>query len=242
MNSSLADRAQRNQLLNALPPGSIEPLLHDLDLRQYRVKDHVTQREQPIREVVFPLTAVLSTLAHGAQDEIVEVATVGNEGMAGVAVFLGSDTAGNLETLAQIPGDALCMRTRDFRKHLDDNAPLRRVLGLYTQALLSQISQSSACNRMHPAEERCARWLLMTHDRVGSSVFDLTQEFLSQMLGVRRATVTEVASMLQDRGIIRYSRGSIEVLDRGRLEACSCECYRVIRGEYERLLPSRARS
>jgi Crp-like helix-turn-helix protein len=236
-----ADRAQRNQLLSALPANVLTALLEDLELREFRVKDFAAERDQPIRNVVFPLTAVLSTLAHGAEDQLVEVATVGNEGMAGIGVFLGAESSGNLETVAQVPGECLLMRTRDFRKHIDSFAELRTVLGLYTQALLSQISQASACNRMHPAEERCARWLLMTHDRVDSNVFGLTQEFLAQMLGVRRATVTSVASTLQDEGIIRYSRGAIEIVDRTRLEDRSCECYGIIRTEYERLLPARVR-
>jgi CRP-like cAMP-binding protein len=129
------------------------------------------------------------------------------------------------------------MRSRAFRDHVKNNEELREVLGLYTQALITQISQSAACNRMHPAEERCARWLLMTHDRVNSDEFELTQEFLGQMLGVRRATVTEVASVLQDDGVIRYNRGTIQILDRERLDERSCECYRIVRDEYSRLLP-----
>lgn len=241
MNASLLERAQRNRLLAALPPNSLKGLLPDLDLREFRPKDNVAHRDQPIREAVFPLTAVLSTVAHGAEQQVVEVATIGNEGMAGLAVFLGSANAGNLETFAQIAGDALCIRTRDFRACIDKDSHLRQILGLYTQALLSQISQAAACNRMHPAEERCARWLLMTQDRVDASVFALTQEFLAQMLGVRRATVTEVASALQDEGIIRYGRGTVEILDRERLAEYSCECYRIIRTEYERLLPPRPR-
>lgn len=153
MDRSLSQRALRNQLLRALPQDSIASLLEDFALRQFRQRDPVIERDQPIVEVVFPLTAVLSTVAQGAEQQIVEVATVGHEGMAGLAVFLNAERSGSLETFAQVPGDALCMRTRDFRKHIDRDAHLRRVLGLYTQALLSQISQGAACNRMHPAED-----------------------------------------------------------------------------------------
>jgi hypothetical protein len=130
------------------------------------------------------------------------------------------------------------MRARDFRGHLRLNGSLSQLMGLYTQALLTQISQASACNRMHPAEERCARWLLMTRDRVHRDEFELTHEFLTQMLGVRRATVTEIAGALQEANVIRYTRGIITVLDLAGLEEHSCECYRIIRDEYTRLLGS----
>jgi CRP-like cAMP-binding protein len=200
------------------------------------VRDRLVVRGEPIPEVFFPLTCVLSTVAQGAEGESVEVATIGNEGMAGVPVFLGSPVSATLETFAQIDGEALVMRAKDFRAHLADCPRLVEIMGRYTQALLSQIAQASACNRMHPADERCARWLLMTHDRVERDEFELTQEFLAQMLGVRRATVSEVANALQSEGIIRYSRGRMTILNREALLERSCECYRIIRDEYERLL------
>lgn len=185
---------------------------------------------------ISPLSRVLSMVAVGAGGEAVEVATVGNEGMAGLTVFLGVDRSATLETFAQVAGDALVMRARDFRAHLKDSARLVQIMGAYTQALLTQISQASACNRMHPAEERLARWILMTHDRVGRDEFGLTHEFAAQMLGVRRATVSEIAAALQSAKIIRYTRGTITILDRAALEEHSCECYRIIRNEYARLL------
>lgn len=172
----------------------------------------------------------------GREGEVVEVAAIGNEGMAGLPVFLGAPSTETLETFTQVDGQALAMRAKDFCAHLDAIPRLKDVMGLYTQALLSHIAQASACNRMHPADERCARWLLMTHDRVARDELVLTQEFLAQMLGVRRATVSEVANALQSDGIIRYSRGSMTILNREALVERSCEWYRIIRDEYERLL------
>lgn len=241
MKAGLVEAARRNQLLNGLNRSSLAKLARDLELRQMHFRDPIVGRDQAVADVYFPLTCVFSTVAMGAEGESVEVATVGNEGMAGLAVFLGTETASALETFTQVPGQALWIRAREFRVHLEEDARLAQILGRYTQALLTQIAQASACNRMHPAQERCARWLLMTHDRVGRSRFSLTQEAIAQMLGVRRATVNEVARSLQAAQVIRYSRGTIEILDQPALEKRSCECYRIIRSEYDRLLP-RARA
>lgn len=240
MDATLIDTARHNQILAALPQPAIKKLLPDLQLRRMHVRDEVVKREQIIAEVYFPVSCVLSTVARGASGEVVEVATIGREGMSGVSLYLGVDTTATLETFAQIPGDAFSMRARDFRAHLNEIPRFFQVMGRYTQALFTQISQASACNRMHAAEERCARWLLMSHDRVGSDEFELTHEFLAQMLGTRRATVSEIASALQTAGTIRYARGRIEILDRPSLEQRSCECYRIIRDEYARLLSDSA--
>jgi len=231
-----AETARGNQLLHALPQSELAQLGPSLALRSINVRDPIVRRGEPVEAVYFPLSCVLSMVAEGAAGEVVEVATVGNEGMVGVSLFLGVDRSTTLQTFAQVPGDALVMRARDFSAHVRASARLAEIMGRYTQALLTQISQSSACNRMHAAEERCARWLLMTHDRVHRDEFELTHEFLAQMLGVRRATVSEVAGVLQAAGVIRYSRGRVTVLDRSALEERSCECYRVIRDEYTRLL------
>lgn len=238
MSANPIELADRNQLLSGLSRSTLARLKPDLQLRQMRVRDRISQRNEVIDEVHFPLSCVLSTVAEGAEGEIVEVATIGNEGMAGLGVFLGVDRSATLQTFTQVAGDALCMRARDFRAHLKNSSRLVQIMGCYTQALLTQISQASACNRMHPAEERLARWILMTHDRVGRDEFGLTHEFAAQMLGVRRATVSEIAVALQAAQIIRYARGTITILDRAALEERSCECYRIIREEYARLLPT----
>ena len=236
VNLRSVDAARGNQLLNSLPQSELAQLGPALELRSIKARDSVMRRGEPLAAVYFPLSCVLSTVAEGAGGEIVEVATIGNEGMEGVSLFLGVDRSTTLQTFAQVPGEALVMRARDFSAHVKASARLAEIMGRYTQALLTQISQSGACNRMHAAEERCARWLLMTHDRVHRDEFELTHEFLAHMLGVRRATVSEVAGVLQAAGIIQYSRGSITILDRLALEERSCECYRLIRDEYTRLL------
>src|SRR5262249_35668910 len=155
------------------------------------VRDQIVTRGQVIEEVYFPLSCIISTVAHCASHETVEVATIGNEGMEGLPVFLGNSSTATLESFVQVPGDSLSMPSRAFQTHLAREKTLGTIMGHYTQALLTQISQASACNRIHAAEERCARWLLMSHDRVHRDEFELTQEFLAQMLGVRRATVSE---------------------------------------------------
>jgi CRP-like cAMP-binding protein len=135
-----------------------------------------------------------------------------------------------------VPGEALRMRTDHFRAEIINGGPLPELIRRYTQAMVNQISQSVACNHLHSVQERMCRWLLMTHDRVGADEFPLTQEFLAQMLGVRRPSVTVVAGILQQAGLIRYRRGRIAILDRAGLEAASCECYGVVRREFDRLL------
>ena len=165
----------------------------------------------------------------------VEIATVGREGMVGISLFLETATVA-WRAFGQVPGKALRIRAETFREEVDRNGALVRLLKRYTQALLSQVAQSSACNCVHTIEQRCARWLLQTHDRVGSDHYPLTQEFLAQMLGMRRSSVSQAAGGLQKAGLIRYVRGRITVLDRAGLEAASCECYAIIRREFERLL------
>jgi CRP-like cAMP-binding protein len=231
--------ARQNQLLRGLSGSALERVAADLQLRAMHVRDRVAEPVRPVEDVYFPLNCVLSTVAEGASGDAVEVATIGNEGMAGISVFLGVDTSGTLQTFAQVGGNALTMRAREFRAHLQSIPRLMQIMGAYTQALLTQIAQSSACNRLHPVEERYARWLLMTHDRVVRDEFELTQEFMAQMLGVRRATVGEEAAALQEARIIQYARGVVSILDRAALEERSCECYRIIRDEYARLLPPR---
>jgi CRP-like cAMP-binding protein len=230
-------QARRNRLLNGLSAESLAELTPDFQPRELHPRAYLVALGQPIESVYFPLSCVCSTVAQVDRGEGVEVATIGNEGVSGLPVFLGIDTPASLETFVQVPGAALAMRAAAFRAHLERDRQLAVLLGHYTQALITQISQGSACNRIHSAEQRCARWLLMTHDRVSRDEFELTHEFLAQMLGVRRATVTEIAGALQDAGAIRYARGVMSVVDRGILRARCCECYDFIQSEYARLLP-----
>jgi CRP-like cAMP-binding protein len=171
-------------------------------------------------------------MADGGQ---VEAATVGNEGMVGLPLFLGGETSTN-DALAQVAGEAMCMSAAVLREEVQRSAAFTNLLCLYAQGYLTQVSQSSACNRLHPIDQRLCRWVLMTHDRVGLDTLPLTQEFLAAMLGVRRASVSTAAAILQKAGFIDYERGVVRVLDREGLERGSCECYAVVRAELERLL------
>jgi CRP-like cAMP-binding protein len=230
-------QARRNRLLNGLPNESLGALTSDLQPRELSAQAHVVAVGQPTESVYFPLSCVCATVAQGNRGVGVEVATVGNDGMSGLAVFLGVDTVASLDTYVQLPGTALGMQAATFRAHLARDPQLCAIMGRYTQALITQLAQGSACNRLHTAEQRCARWLLMTHDRVDRDDFELTHELIAQMLGVRRATVTEIAGALQDAGAIRYQRGVMSVVNRGILRQRCCECYDFIQAECTRLLP-----
>lgn len=228
----------RNRILAALPHDEWERLSRSLERVRLETRQILFEANRPITHVYFPENAVLSLVGLMDDGSAVETATVGNEGMMGVPVYLGAmQMAG--QAFAQIPGEALRMPAGALREEVRRGTELSRLLGRYTQALFTLVAQSSACNRKHPVEQRCARWLLMTHDRVEGDSFELTQLFFSQMLGVRRATVSEAAAALQDRGLIEYSRGQITILDRAGLEAASCACYAIIRAEFARMLEGR---
>lgn len=227
--------SQTNHLLRSLPAEVYAYMQPSLEKVSLTIKDVLYDVNAPIPFVYFPLTGVNSLLTVMQDGTAVEVATVGNEGMVGLPVFLGGDTIPG-KAIAQVPGDSLRMPSDVFRAAVGRYEPLRNLLEIYTQAMFVLVSQSVACNRVHTIEQRCARWLLMTQDRVGKDYFSLTQEFLSQMLGVRRASVSEVAQELQQEGVISYSRGEITVLDRQGLEARTCECYWIVRKEFERHL------
>jgi CRP-like cAMP-binding protein len=228
-------QATENRLLATLPPAVLAQLLPQLEPVELGLKQVLYERGKPITHVYFLCDGVGSLLSILEDNEQVEVATVGNEGMIGVPAYLGA-VKSPLRSFCQIPGYALRMDVQALHDALDRHGELHTILQRYTQALFNQIAQSASCNRVHPVEQRCARWLLMTRDRVSSDTFPITHEFLAQMLGVRRATVTVVAGMLQKAGLISYVRGQMTIVDRPGLEAASCECYGVIAQEYRRLL------
>jgi CRP-like cAMP-binding protein len=206
----------------------------EMDVVRLRAGQVVVERGTAFPHVYFPLDAVLSMLTVIEDGRAVEFATVGREGMSGSNETLtGAGTP--MRVIAQVPGASIRIPAAALSELARTNLSVLRLLLRYNQSLLVQAAQIAACNRLHPVEERCARWLLMTHDRVKRDEFLLTQEFLSQMLGVRRARVNVAAGLLQRAGLIRYSRGRIRLTDRGGLEATACECYRVVRTEYERL-------
>lgn len=198
-------------------------------------KQILYEPNQFIQHVYFPLNGVVSLLTIMADGEVAEVGTVGNEGMVGLPVFLGATTIPGM-AMAQVPGDALRMSVDVFKDKVTPDSQLHNLLQRYTQALFNQIAQTAACNRLHSIEERLCRWLLMTQDRVESDQFPLTQEFLAQMLGVRRSSVSVVAATLQKAGLIQYSRGKMTILDRAGIEAVSCECYAIVKREFENLI------
>ena len=232
-------RVTGNRLLAALAvlsPVDAAWLAARLEPATLAVGPVVGAADEPFLHVYFPETAVFSVIARMADGAAVEVGTVGNEGIAGVAAFLDADASAN-ETLAQIPGGAWRVPSAVFVAAADARPELRRLLNRYTQAYLTQVAQTAACNGLHGIDARCARWLLMTHDRVGEAEhFPLTQDYLAIMLGVRRGGVSVAASALRDAGLIRYSRGDIQVLDRVGLEAAACECYGIVRRHFDRLL------
>jgi CRP-like cAMP-binding protein len=188
--------------------------------------------------VYFPTGAVVSLLYTMEDGATAEVGLTGNDGIVGVALFLGGDTTPN-RAIVQIAGGALRMRARLLQDEFARGGPVQQLLLRYTQALITQISQTAVCNRLHAVEKRLCRWLLLSHDCVQSDQLAMTQEFIANMLGGRRESVTVAAARLQDAGLIQYSRGHITILDRPGLEVAACECYRIVRDEFDRLLNTR---
>jgi CRP-like cAMP-binding protein len=225
-----------NQLLAALPRRDFERLRPQLETVTLGIKELIYEPNTPIPYIYFPNSGVTSILTTMKNGKAAEVGTVGKEGMLGLPVFLGTDRSSG-QSFSQVRGESLRLGADAFRAAIQRSRALVDLLHRYTQALFTQVSQSAACNSLHSIEERCCRWLLMTHERVEAEEFVLTQEFLAIMLGVRRASVAEVAEKLQQAGLIRYRRGQMRIVDRQGLEATACECYGVIRAEYERLLP-----
>jgi CRP-like cAMP-binding protein len=225
----------QNRLLATLPAEDYRKIAPELQRVSLGLRDMLYESGKPIEYAYFPIVGVMSMLAEMEEDALVEVATVGNEGMIGLPLFLGATMTPG-QAFSQVPGAALRMGAEAFVAAINRSGSLARLLHRYTQALMIQISQSAACNRLHEIEQRCARWLLQTHDRVGVDEFLLTQEFLGQMLGVRRATVNNIAVQFQEAGYIDYTRGRIRILNRKKLEGVVCNCYSIIRDEYQRML------
>jgi CRP-like cAMP-binding protein len=225
----------RNHLLAVVPPSEfleLQPHLTTVDLRP---RERVADANQVIEAVYFPLDAVLSMAAVDRDGGTVEVGSVGCEGMTGFPLLLGADQSTS-RVVVQIGGRAERMDARVLRREAERNEQFGRLLLLYVQAFMTQVAQSTACNRLHPAAQRLARWLLICRDRVGRDELPITQETMAVMLGVRRATVTEAAGSLQRAGVIRYRRGLVMIVDRPGLEAAACECYDIVREEFYRLL------
>lgn len=187
--------------------------------------------------VYFPHSGMLSVVIRMKEGATVEAVTIGKEGFTGPPIIAVEGVVGNVDCVCQLPGSALRVPTEELFELRRSSPPLDELMNRYAQVVFGQLAQTAACNRLHSIEARTSRWLLLAQDRVGSDVVNLTQEFLAEMLGVRRETVNLSARMLQSAGLIDYRRGEIHILDRDGLESTACECYGVIRGELERLFP-----
>src|SRR2546423_809563 len=225
----------RNRLLKLLSEDDLEAVLAVAEIVRIEVKELVFRRNEPIRYIHFPQDCVISLVTELEDGSSVEAMTVGCDGFAGLAVFHGV-TASRLTAIGQISGDSYRISTPDFLRLIDGRGALSGLLRRYSQYVFETVAQSAACNRMHVIEQRCARWLLMSEDRVGRNHFDLTQEFLAEMLGVRRPGVTVAMGALEKAGLIAHGRGRIAVVDRPGLEKGACECYRVIKERQEELI------
>jgi CRP-like cAMP-binding protein len=228
-------RSTINGLLSRLPRRELRELQSQSENIDLPVSCVLYGAGEPTGYVYFVTNGVVSMVKDLDDDNTIEIATVGPEGMVGINLLLGSNKTDH-RAFIQVAGEGLRVKASTFKRILPGCPRLKDLLLRYTLALLNQIAQSAACNRIHSVDERCARWLLMSHDRVNSDSFALTQEFIAQMLGVHRPTVSVAAGMLQKAGFIQYVRGTITITDRKGLESAACGCYRSIIKEYERLL------
>lgn len=218
----------RNKILNLLPGNELEALLERSELVTIESGEVVFRRNEPICYAYFPDNCVISLVTEMTDGDSVEAMTVGNDGFVGLAVYHEVRSSW-LKAIGQISGEARRVATKDFQDLLRTCPSLNGLLHRYSQFVFETVSQSAACNRLHVIEQRAARWLLMSEDRVGRNKFDLTQEFLAEMLGVRRPGVTVAMGVLEKAGLIAHGRGNITVLDHAGLEKVACECYRAIR-------------
>ena len=223
-----------NWLLDALPIEDYERLLEDLQPVSFALGEVVYESGGQMDHVYFPLTCHVSLLYTMLNGVTAEMGLVGNEGVVGIALFMGGDTTPN-RAVVQGAGDALKLRAKALHEEFSRGGSFQHLLLRYTQGLITQISQTAVCNRLHSVEQRLCRWLLMTRDRTHSDELQMTQEFISNMLGVRREGVTHAAQNLQEKQLISYVRGHIKILDRPKLEENVCECYEVVKVEHNRL-------
>ena len=228
--------AAENRLLAALPGdvyARLEPHLEPISLALGSI---IYEANDRLSYVYFPTTAIVSLVYTMENGGSAEMGVVGSDGIVGIAVFMGGDTTPN-RAIVQSAGDALRLELRIFREEYKRVGELHRLLLLYTQVLLTQFSQSAVCNQLHSVYQRLCRCLLLSHDRLSSNELIMTQELISNILGVRREGVSVAAHQLQESGLIRYNRGRITIVDRAGLESEVCECYRVVKSECDRLLP-----
>jgi CRP-like cAMP-binding protein len=227
--------AGTNRLIASLPRRDRQQFLAGCEPFELVVEDILAEPGEPLRQVLFPTTGFISLTTTVDEHATLEVGLVGDEGMLGASLVLGITTS-PLHALVQGEGMSLCMKTARFRLELERSTALQHLLKRYLYVILSQLVQTAACTRFHVVETRLARWLLMTEDRAHSNQFHITHEFLAYMLGVRRVGVTKAATSLQQRKLIRYTRGNITVLDHDGLVAAACDCYEADKTTYRRIM------
>jgi len=226
-----------NHLLDALLKVDYDRVHPNLELVEMPLGKVLCESGDRLNHVYFPTTSIVSLLYAMENGTSAEIALVGNEGMFGVQILLGGDTTPS-QAVVQSAGYGYRMKAQLLKNEVAFGGPLQRLLLRYTQALITQMSQTAVCNRHHSLQQQLCRWLLLSIDRLSSNDLNMTQELIANMLGVRRESVTDAAGTLQNMGLISYKRGSIKVLDRKGLEAKSCECYQVVKDEMDRLLPA----
>jgi CRP-like cAMP-binding protein len=236
----MAERShpQQNHILDALPQPERERLFPHLKLVTLPLGKVLYESGDTLRHIYFPIDSIVSLLYVLKNGESAEIAVVGNDGAIGVALFMGGETTTN-RAIVQSAGSAYQLTGARLKEEFQRHGETLHILLRYTQALLTQMAQTAVCNRHHTVDQQLCRWLLLSLDRLSASELVMTQELIAGMLGVRREGVTEAAGKLQKLGVIKYSRGHINVLDRPRLEQLSCECYAVVKKETDRLLPLR---
>ena len=233
------EQARRNHLLAALPAAELASLASQMSMESLNLGDSIYESGAPLKQVFFPTSSVISLLYVMLDGASAEIAVVGWEGVVGVSLFMGGNTTPS-RAVVQSAGQSLVLSAKHVHDEFARGGPLHSLLLKYTQALITQMAQTAVCNRHHSVDQQLCRWLLLSLDRLNSNQLLMTQQLIADMLGVSRGGVTEAAGKLQAAGIIDYSRGRITVIDRLALEDAVCECYDVVRREYDRLLPAAA--
>ena len=228
---------KQNHLLDALQSAEFDRLSPNLELVEMSLGKVLYESGGMLEHVYFPTNSIISLLYVMENGSAAEIAVVGNEGILGISLFMGGETTSS-RAVVQSAGHAYRLKAQLLKDEFNRGGPVQRLLLRYTQALITQMAQTAVCNRHHSVEQQLCRWLLLSLDRLATDKLTMTQELIANMLGVRREGVTDAAGKLQREGLINYSRGRITVLDRPKLEKRSCECYQVVKAEFDRLLPA----
>lgn len=230
------DMLKQNAILSHLQGSDAAEVVELGELVEMQVKYEVYEADEAIREVFFPLEAVLSVVTQMKNGDMIEVGTIGREGTSGIPFLMGASTTAN-DCFCQVPGRAIKIQSEHFHRLVGTNQTFRELLNRYLQAYVNFLGQLAGCNRLHSVYERCARWLLLSHDRVNHDEIHLTHEYLAMMLGSRRSGVTIALATLQRAGYIEYAHGCIRILERAGLEETTCECYGIARAQFSALMP-----